>query len=141
MKRPRCTSGSALSGRYISVTVGQPLLARHGRVKLAEAVAEGLGARLVVMLLGERPGSGELASRSLSAYLAYRLAPGVDQEAAAAFSGNPAIGFEYTVIANIHAGGLPAAEAGRAVAEKAAQVLARRAAGNRLEALLARDAA
>ncbi|WP_433932113.1 ethanolamine ammonia-lyase subunit EutB [Sorangium cellulosum] len=123
------------------VTVGRPLLARYGRVKLAEAVAERLGARLVVMLLGERPGSGELASRSLSAYLAYRLTPGVDQEAAAAFSGNPAIGFEYTVIANVHAGGLPAAEAGGVLVEKVLQVLARRAAGNRLEALLAGDAA
>lgn len=123
------------------VTVGRPLLARYGRVKLAEAVAERLGARLVVMLLGERPGSGELASRSLSAYLAYRLTPGVDQESAAAFSGNPAIGFEYTVIASIHAGGLPAAEAGGVLVEKVLQVLARRAAGNRLEALLAGDAA
>ncbi|WP_437287855.1 ethanolamine ammonia-lyase subunit EutB [Sorangium sp. So ce406] len=123
------------------VTVGRPLLARYGRVKLAEAVAERLGARLVVMLLGERPGSGELASRSLSAYLAYHLAPGVDQEAAAAFSGNPAIGFEYTVVSSIHAGGLPAAEAGGVLVEKVLQVLARRAAGNRLEALLAGDAA
>ncbi|WP_437905926.1 ethanolamine ammonia-lyase subunit EutB [Sorangium sp. So ce327] len=119
------------------VTVGQPLLARYGRVKLAEAVAERLAARLVVVLLGERPGSGELASSSLSAYLAYRLAPGADQEAAAAFSGNPAIGFEYTVISNIHAGGLPAAEAGGVIVEKVLAVLARRAAGNRLEALLA----
>ncbi|WP_437927229.1 ethanolamine ammonia-lyase subunit EutB [Sorangium sp. So ce291] len=118
------------------VTVGQPLLARYGRVKLAEAVAERLGARLVVLLLGERPGSGELASRSLSAYLAYRLTPGVDQEAAAAFSGNAASGFEYTVVSNIHAGGLPAAEAGGVLVEKVLQVLARRAAGNRLEALL-----
>ncbi len=123
------------------VTVGQPLLARHGRVKLAEAVAERLGARLVVMLLGERPGSGELASRSLSAYLAYRLTPGVDQEAAASFSGNRAIGFEYTVISNIHAGGLPAAEAGGVLVEKVLEMLARRAGGNRLEALLAGDAA
>ncbi|WP_437975684.1 ethanolamine ammonia-lyase subunit EutB [Sorangium sp. So ce295] len=118
------------------VTVGQPLLARYGRVKLAEAVAERLAARLVVVLLGERPGSGELASSSLSAYLAYRLAPGADQEAAAAFSGNPAIGFEYTVISNIHAGGLPAAEAGGVIVEKVVAVLAHRAAGNRLEASL-----
>ncbi|WP_437896812.1 ethanolamine ammonia-lyase subunit EutB [Sorangium sp. So ce124] len=118
------------------VTVGQPLLARYGRVKLAEALAERLGARLVVVLLGERPGSGELASSSLSAYLAYRLTPGADQEAAAAFSGNPMIGFEYTVISNIHAGGLPAAEAGGVIVEKALAVLAHRAAGNRLEALL-----
>ncbi|WP_437547696.1 ethanolamine ammonia-lyase subunit EutB [Sorangium sp. So ce367] len=118
------------------VTVGQPLLARYGRVKLAEAVAERLAARLVVVLLGERPGSGELASSSLSAYLAYRLAPGADQEAAAAFSGNPGIGFEYTVISNIHAGGLPAAEAGGVIVEKVVAVLAHRAAGNRLEASL-----
>ncbi|WP_437326478.1 ethanolamine ammonia-lyase subunit EutB [Sorangium sp. So ce381] len=118
------------------VTVGQPLLARYGRVKLAEAVAERLGARLVVVLLGERPGSGEQASSSLSAYLAYRLTPGADQEAAAAFSGNPMIGFEYTVISNIHAGGLPAAEAGGVIVEKVSAVLAHRAAGNRLEALL-----
>ncbi|MDC0679558.1 ethanolamine ammonia-lyase subunit EutB [Sorangium atrum] len=123
------------------VTVGQPLLARYGRVKLAEAVAERLAARLVVVLLGERPGSGELASSSLSAYLAYRLPPGADQEAAAAFSGNPVIGFEYTVISNIHAGGLPAAEAGGVIVEKAVAVLAHRAAGNRLEASLAGGAA
>ncbi|WP_437983278.1 ethanolamine ammonia-lyase subunit EutB [Sorangium sp. So ce117] len=118
------------------VTVGQPLLARYGRVKLAEAVAERLAARLVIVLLGERPGSGELASSSLSAYLAYRLTPGPDQEAAASFSGNPAIGFETTVISNIHAGGLPAAEAGGVIVEKALAVLGHRAAGNRLEALL-----
>ncbi|AUX48748.1 ethanolamine ammonia-lyase [Sorangium cellulosum] len=118
------------------VSVGQPLLARHGRVKLAEAVAERLDARLVVVLLGERPGAGELASRSLSAYLAYRLAPGPEQEAAAAFSGNPAIGFEYTVVSNIHAGGLPPAEAGGVLVEKVLDVLARRAAGNRLEVLV-----
>ncbi|WP_438040763.1 ethanolamine ammonia-lyase subunit EutB [Sorangium sp. So ce128] len=123
------------------VTVGQPLLARYGRVKLAEAVAERLAARLVIVLLGERPGSGEQASSSLSAYLAYRLTPGADQEAAAAFSGNPAIGFEYTVISNIHADGLPAAEAGGVIVEKALAVLAHRAAGNRLEASLAGGAA
>ncbi|WP_437914040.1 ethanolamine ammonia-lyase subunit EutB [Sorangium sp. So ce302] len=118
------------------VTVGQPLLARYGRVKLAEAVAERLAARLVIVLLGERPGSGEQASSSLSAYLAYRLTPGADQEAAAAFSGNPMIGFEYTVISNIHAGGLPAAEAGGVIVEKVVAVLGHRAAGNRLEASL-----
>ncbi|WP_437572763.1 ethanolamine ammonia-lyase light chain EutC [Sorangium sp. So ce542] len=88
-------------------------------------MAERRGARLVVMLLGERPGSGEFASRSLSAYLACRLTPGVAQEAAAAFSDNPAIGFEYRVISNIHAGGLPAAEAGWVLVEKVPQVLAR----------------
>lgn len=121
------------------VSVGQPLLARHGRVKLAEAVAGRLGAKVVVMLLGERPGSGEQASRSLSAYLTYRLERGVDQEAAAAFNGSPDIAFEYTVVSNIHAGGLPPAEAGSVLVEKIQQMLAHRAAGNRLEALLPAD--
>jgi ethanolamine ammonia-lyase small subunit len=60
---------------------------------------------------------------------------------AAAFGGNPAIGFEYTVISNIHAGGLPAAEAGGVIVEKVLAVLAHRAAGNRLEASLAGGAA
>jgi ethanolamine ammonia-lyase large subunit len=103
-------------------TPGTPLVARYGRVKLAEEVAERLGAELVVYLIGERPGGDALASRSLSAYLAYRRADG---------------SFEYTVVANIHAGGLPPLEAGALLVEKVASILGLKAAGNRLEALLA----
>ena len=75
-----------LAGRGISV--GQPLLARYGRVKLAEPIAERLAAELVVHLIGERPGGDALASRSLSAYLlsADRRR---GSRRAAAFSGNP----------------------------------------------------
>jgi ethanolamine ammonia-lyase small subunit len=89
------------------------------------------------MLIGERPGGGEMASRSLSAYLAYRLEGGVDQEDAAAFSGNPEIRFEYTVISNIYAQGLPPVEAAGVILEKAFQILTRRAAGNRLASMRA----
>src|SRR5204862_1945144 len=66
---------------------GQPILARYGRVKLAEQVAESLQTDLVVYLLGERPGGDALASRSLSAYLVYRLGDEARSEAAR-FSGN-----------------------------------------------------
>jgi ethanolamine ammonia-lyase large subunit len=119
------------------ITVGDPLLARYGRVKLAEEVADALGASLVIHLLGERPGGDALSSRSLSAYLVFRLGDGPCREDAASFSGHPGIRFEYTVISNIYAGGLPPVEAGALIVEKALQILDRGAAGNRLEAKLA----
>lgn len=105
------------------VTVGQPLLARYGRVKLAEPIADRLGAELVIHLLGERPGGDALASRSLSAYLLHRRETGEPR-------------FEYTVISNIYTGGLPPLEAGAVIIEKALQILEHRAAGNRLAALV-----
>ena len=107
------------------VTVGAPLLARYGRVKLAEPVGERLDARVVIHLIGERPGGDALASRSLSAYLLHR--PGDDE---------PGQRCEYTVISNIYAGGLPPLEAGAVIVQKVRQILEHRAAGNRLAALL-----
>jgi ethanolamine ammonia-lyase large subunit len=121
-----------------AVSMGEPLLVRYGRVKLAEPIAEKLETDLVVHLIGERPGGDALASRSLSAYLVYRLADPSVQMEAAEFSGNREIRFEYTVISNIYAGGLPPAEAAAVIVEKACEILKQRAAGNRLEALLRR---
>jgi ethanolamine ammonia-lyase large subunit len=118
------------------ITMGQPIVARYGRVKLAEPIADRLGADVIVYLIGERPGGDALASRSLSAYLVYRLGNPEVQREAARYSGNPAIRFEYTVISNIYAGGLPPAEAAGVIVEKVSDILARQAAGNRLEALL-----
>ncbi len=123
-----------LAGRQLRV--GQPMAARHGRVKLAEEVAEALQTELVIYLIGERPGGDALSSRSLSAYLVYRLADPEVRRRAAQFSGNPQVRFEYTVISNIYAGGLPPLEAGGVIVEKVGEILARQAAGNRLEALL-----
>jgi ethanolamine ammonia-lyase large subunit len=119
-----------------NLTIGQPILVRYGRVKVAEDIAERLKAKLVVLLIGERPGGDALASRSLSAYLVYQLLDADAQKKAAAYSKNPNIRFEYTVISNIYSAGLPPVEAGSVVAEKAWQVLAHQAAGNRLEAKL-----
>jgi ethanolamine ammonia-lyase large subunit len=119
----------------LGVRVGQPLLARYGRVKLAEHVAELLDARLVIHLIGERPGGDAFASRSMSAYLVYRLTDPDEQLAAARFSGNDQVQFEYTVLSNIYARGLPPLEAAAVVVERAVQILTRRAAGNRLESL------
>ncbi len=114
--------------RVRQIEQGRPLAARHGRVKLAEAVSLATGADLVILLIGERPGGDAQAARSLSAYLLWRRSGEL-----------PA--FEYTVISNIHAGGLPPVEAGAVIAEKVFEILRHRAAGNRLEGLLAGGAA
>src|SRR5262249_45339001 len=92
-----------------------------------------LQTELVIYLIGERPGGDAHASRSLSAYLVYRLSDPADQADAARVSGNPSVRFEYTVVSNIYSGGLPAAEAAAVIIEKANDILNHRAAGNRLE--------
>jgi len=121
--------------RARQLNMGQPIAVRYGRVKLAEQIAELLQPELVIFLVGERPGGDAAASRSLSAYLVYRLG-GPTQAEAARFSGNPAIRFEYTVISNIYAGGLPPVEAGAVILEKVLQILSKRAAGNRLASMV-----
>lgn len=115
--------------------MGQPIAARYGRVKLAEPLADMLQTELVVYLLGERPGGDALASRSLSAYLVYRL-PDEVRAQAAQFSGHAGVHFEYSVISNIYSGGLPPLEAAGVLIERIDAILRHRAAGNRLEALL-----
>ncbi len=119
----------ALAARKIRV--GRPMLARYARVKLAEPIAAAVEAELVVHLLGERPGGDAQAARSLSAYLVFRRQASLGSDAEATMPR-----YEYTVISNIHAGGLPPLEAGAVIAEKIFQILDLRAAGNRLEALL-----
>ncbi|HWB09742.1 MAG TPA: ethanolamine ammonia-lyase [Pirellulales bacterium] len=122
------------------IVLGELLAVRYGRVKLAEAVAERTGARLTILLIGERPGGDALAAQSLSAYLVYQLLQADERQAAARFSKNSSIRFEYTVVSNIYAGGLPAIEAGALLVERACQILEHRAAGNRLEGLIGREA-
>jgi ethanolamine ammonia-lyase large subunit len=115
------------------ITAGKPILAPYGRVKLAEALGDALQPKLVINLIGERPGGDALASRSMSAYIAYRLNDAETLKAAAQFSGNPDVRYEYTVISNIYSGGLPPAEAAAQIAERVNQILTSKAAGNRLE--------
>ncbi|WP_296983088.1 MULTISPECIES: ethanolamine ammonia-lyase subunit EutB [unclassified Thalassolituus] len=119
---------------------GMTTVVPYGRVKLCEPIGEALNTRLVILLIGERPGGDAQASRSLSAYFAYQVSA-ADKTEAAAFSGNADIRWEYTVISNIYSGGLPPLEAGAVIAEKAMQILSFGAAGNRLEAKLKQSAA
>jgi ethanolamine ammonia-lyase large subunit len=117
------------------LTLGRPIFARYGRVKLVESLAERLRSRLTIVLVGERPGGDAASATSLSAYLVYQLLDPVAQAEAARHSGNPLIRFETTVISNIYAAGLPPFEAGSVIAERTWQILSARAAGNRLESI------
>src|SRR5260370_42553817 len=87
-------------------------------------------------MIGERRGGDALASRSLSGYLVFRIGDDLMHGGVAEFGGNAAVRFEYTVISNLYAGGLPPAEAAGVIIEKVGEILAFQAAGNRLEALL-----
>jgi ethanolamine ammonia-lyase large subunit len=123
---------NALSG--LGVSVGTPLFAANGRVKLAEAVGDALQPRIVVMLLGERPGGDAASSRSMSAYLAYRITD--ETTGATSPTSNAGGRYEYTVLSNIYDLGTPPAQAAVLIAEKIRQMISHKAAGNRLEELL-----
>jgi ethanolamine ammonia-lyase large subunit len=115
----------------LGLRAGAPLLAPNGRVKLAEAIGDALEPRVVVMLIGERPGGDAHSARSLSAYLAFRV-PGEAKPAA----NNAPRRYEYTVISNIYERGTPPARAAETIAGRVRDILAHGAAGNRLERLL-----
>jgi ethanolamine ammonia-lyase small subunit len=87
-------------------TVGRPFFVRYCRVGLLNDIGALLDPAVVVLLIGERPG---LASAdSLSAYLAYHPRPGHTDA-------------QRNLISNIHARGVPVAEAAHriiALAEK-----------------------
>ena len=117
-------------------SMGQTIIARHGRVKLAEDIARVLNSRLVIILLGERPGASAESSRSLSAYLVHRLEDDESLKLARMFAGIPGLEFENSVIPNIYREGTPPAEAGSLIVEKAIQILDNKAAGNRLNSIL-----
>lgn len=60
--------------RNLGLTLGRVVIAKGARVALGDDVGELLGARLMVVLIGERPGLS--AADSLSVYLTYAPKPG-----------------------------------------------------------------
>lgn len=88
--------------RSFGVDPGTPVFVEYSRVGAGDFIAEAVGAKLVLILIGERPGVA--SSESMSCYMTY----------------NPKVGMMEsgrTVISNIHQHGTPPSEAGAHIAE------------------------
>lgn len=93
---------------------GQPVFVRHCRVGILNDIGELLDPKVVVMLIGERPGLA--TSESLSAYLAHRPRPGHTDA-------------QRNLISNIHSRGIPPETAAGRVLALAEQMLRQQASG------------
>jgi ethanolamine ammonia-lyase small subunit len=91
------------------------VIAAQARVALGDEIADALGASLVIMLIGERPGL--TSANSLGAYLTYAPRPGITRDA------------ERNCVSNIRPDGLPIENAARLVASLARLALARQLTG------------
>lgn len=95
--------------------VGTPFFVRHGRVKVEDQIGELLGAKVVILLIGERPGLGQ--SESLSCYMVYSptLAKTVESD--------------RNCISNIHRAGTPPVEAAAVIVDMAKKMLDKKVSG------------
>ena len=100
------------------LTVGTPFFVRFGRVAVEDQVAELVGAKVVCVLIGERPGPG--SAESMSAYIAYNARVGMPEA-------------RRTVVSNIHKDGISAAEAGAYIAELIEKIYHAKASGVELQ--------
>jgi len=95
--------------------VGTPFFVRYGRVKVEDQIGEVLGAQVVILLVGERPGLGQ--SESLSCYAVYQPTQAATVEA------------DRTCLSNIHRGGTPPVEAAAVIVDLAKRMLEKKASG------------
>jgi ethanolamine ammonia-lyase small subunit len=93
-----------LSGRF---TVGTPVVATQARVALGDHIGQHVGAGLVVVVIGERPGLS--VSDSLGIYLTFDPRPGRRDS-------------ERNCISNVHPHGMPVAVAADATADLVREV-------------------
>jgi len=99
------------------VSIGPVILAEGARVALGDPIAEAFGAKVVVMLLGERPGLS--AADSLGAYVTYGAKTGTPDS-------------RRNCISNIREGGLTIDAATGALMDLVAHMLRRRISGVKL---------
>ena len=100
------------------LTVGTPFFVRFGRVAVEDQVAELVGAKVVCVLIGERPGLG--SAESMSAYIAYNARVGMPEA-------------RRTVVSNIHKDGINAVEAGAYIVDLIRKVYDAKASGVELQ--------
>lgn len=90
------------------ISVGTPFFVRYCRVNTARTIGPLLGAKVVCVLIGERPGL--LTAESMSAYIAYNPRPDMSES-------------EYTVISNISRHGIPPVEAAAHIVDLIEEIL------------------
>jgi len=100
------------------LTVGTPIAARFARVWLEDEIGQEVGAKVAMILLGERPGLG--TGDGLSAYVVY--APKVGNTDG-----------DRNMISNIHPRGTPLEDAARRLAALAAAMIEQRTSGVTLD--------
>jgi ethanolamine ammonia-lyase small subunit len=103
---------------YQGITVGTPFFVRYCRVNTARIIGPLLGADVVCVLIGERPGL--ITAESMSAYIAYRPHPDMQES-------------EYTVVSNISRRGTPPVEAAAHIAELIQEILQKKKSGISLQ--------
>lgn len=97
-----------------NIRVGTPIFVKYGRVGAMDPITEIVGAKVTVILVGERPGLA--TSESMSAYMTYGGYVGIPEAS-------------RTVISNIHAGGTNPVEAGAFIAELCQRMLKEKVSG------------
>lgn len=100
--------------KNLGLDVGTPFFINKGRVAVMDEVGEILKPKVVVLLIGERPGL--VSAESLSAYLCYEPRKGT-------------IEADRMVISNIHKGGIPPVEAGASIGSVVEKILKYEASG------------
>lgn len=103
-----------------NISCGLPVVVQYGRVAVGDQIAYALSARVVINLIGERPGLS--SAEGLSAYITY----------------NPSaqtISSDRTVVSNIHERGTPAVEAGAYIVRLVKTILERKVSGVELQKL------
>jgi ethanolamine ammonia-lyase small subunit len=100
-------------------SVGQTFAVRYCRVGLLNEIGELLSPKVVVLLIGERPGLA--TSESLSAYLAFRPRPGHTDA-------------QRNLISNIHARGIPTLVAAERIAIAIRRLMRAQASGVGIDA-------
>jgi ethanolamine ammonia-lyase small subunit len=107
---PALLQGLALK----KISVGKPVFIHRGRVWVQDQVASIVNCKVVISLIGERPGLA--TAESLSAYMIYRPDENTVES-------------DRTVISNIHRGGTPPIEAGAYLADLLDEILRYQASG------------
>lgn len=103
------------------IKIGTTFFVRYGRVAVMEHIAEVLGAEVVVILIGERPGL--VTAKSMSAYMGYKPTRGMSESS-------------RNVLSNIHKDGTPIVEAGAHVVDLVKLMLDNKISGTALAKLM-----